>query len=157
MISVEPITDESYIKSVFLNPLIYSDMKDDSCPDDPSMLAESNIMSIQGFFLKALVDGIPSGVFWLIWKGKNVEAHTALLDNCRGRRAIDATRKALKWVFDNTEAEAVTSYAWSDSPAVAWFCRAVGMKKNETKNWPNTRNGKPVSITYYSVNRGEQI
>lgn len=156
-ITVEPATDEQYIKSVFLNPTIYKKMSDDSCPSNPSDLAGVNIMAIPGFFLRALVDGAPAGVWWLIWKGDTVEAHTALTDACRGRAAIDATKKAIRWVFDNTNAKAITSYAWSDSPAVAWFCRAVGMSKIETKSWPSTRDGQPVSITYYSVNRGGQI
>lgn len=157
-ITVEPTTDEQYIKSVFLNPAIYRQMSDDSCPSDPSSLQATNIMAIPGFFLRALVDGVPAGVWWLIWKdGDKVEAHTALTDICRGRAAIDATRKAIQWVFDNTEASAITSYAWSDSPAVAWFCRAVGMGRRDTKPWPNTRSGKPVDITYYSVNRGGLI
>jgi hypothetical protein len=157
-ITVEPTTDEQYIKSVFLNPTIYSQMSDDSCPSQPSDLAGANIMAIPGFFLRAMIDGVPAGVWWLIWKeGDRVEAHTALTDICRGRAAIEATKKAIQWVFENTDAEAITSYAWSDAPAVAWFCRAVGMSKSETKPWPNTRKSKPVEITYYSVNRGGQI
>lgn len=155
-ITVEPTTDVPYIKSVFLNPTIYDQMRDDSCPADPASLHDTDILSIPGFFLRALVDGVPCGVWWLIWKGDRVEAHTALTDKCRGRDAITATKQAIAWVFGHTEAEAITSYAWSDSPAVAWFCRAVGMSKNETKAWPSTRSGKPVSITYYAVNRGGQ-
>lgn len=155
-ITVEPTTDEQYIKSVFLNPAIYDQMRDDSCPSDSSSLRDTNIMDIPGFFLRAMLDGIPCGVWWLIWKDDKVEAHTALTDKCRGRLAIEATKQAIEWVFSHTEAQAITSYAWSDSPAVAWFCRAVGMSKDNTKAWPNTRSGKPVSVSYYSVKRGEQ-
>lgn len=154
MISVEPTTDEQYIKSVFLNPTIYAQMKDDASPSDPAVLAGADIKSIPGFFLRALIDGVPAGVWWLIWKGDAVEAHTALLPECRGARAIKATKMAIQWVFDNTNASAITSYAWSDSPAVAWFCRAVGMTKTETKPWPATRNGVPVDISYYAIQRG---
>lgn len=157
-ITVEPTTDEQYIKSVLLDPTIYQHMSDDSCPAEPADLAGANIMAVPGFFLRALVDGVPAGVWWLTWKdGGKVEAHTALTDICRGRAAIDATKKAIQWVFSNTEAKAITSFAWSDAPAVAWFCRAVGMKKNQTQDWPNTRQGKTVKIHYYSVKKGEQI
>ncbi len=153
MITVEQTTDEAYIKSVFLNPSIYAQMKDDSCPADPVMLAGAKIMDIPGFFIKALVDGAPAGVWWLIWKGDKVEAHTALLENCRGRTAIDATKAAIRWVFEHTEATAIRSYAWSDSPAVKWFCRAVGMATQETAPWPSTREGKAVDITYYEISK----
>lgn len=156
MITVEPTTDEAYIKSVFLNPTIYASMKDDSSPVDPQSLADRDIMGIPGFFLKAIVDGIPAGAWWLIWKGDQVEAHTALMDNCRGARAIRATRMAIRWVFENTRAAAITSYAWSDSPAVAWFCRAVGLIELERAPWPNTRNGHVVHIRWFTLKRNAQ-
>lgn len=154
MITVEQTTDEAYIKSVFLNPTIYAQMKDDSCPSDPVMLAGVDIKSIPGFFLKAMVDGVPSGVWWLIWKGDKVEAHTALLENCRGRAAIEATKLAIKWVFEHTQASAIRSYAWSDSPAIKWFCRSVGMKLDVVEPWPATRNGKTVDISYFEILKG---
>lgn len=152
-ITVEPTTNEPFIKSVFLNPTIYAEMKDDSCPSEPTMLSGVDIRAIPGFFLRVLVDGIAGGVFWFIWKGDSVEVHTALLENCRGSRAIRAARLARDWVFGNTSAKAVTSYAWSDAPAVAWFCRAMGMKRTRTEPWPATRGGKAVEMGYYTLNR----
>jgi hypothetical protein len=157
MITVEPTTDETYIKSVFLNPKIYAEMKDDASPLDPDSLADRDIMAIPGFFLRALVDGEPAGVWWLIWKGDVVEAHTALLDNCRGARAVKATRVAIRWVFENTGARAIASYAWSDAPAVSWFCRAVGMSPGERAPWPATRNGRAVDIQWFNINREEAL
>ncbi len=130
-ITIEKTTDEAYIKSVFLNPTIYSEMKDDSCPDNPEAVGAAFIRTIPGFFLKVIVGGVPAGAFWLIWKGETVEAHTALLQNCRGRCAINATKAAIRWVFENTGAKAITSYAWSDSPLASWLCRAVGMTRRD--------------------------
>jgi hypothetical protein len=155
MISIEPTTDEAYIKSVFLHPSIYASMKDDSSPADPAALMDRDIMGIPGFFLRVLKDGVACGCFWLIRKTGGVEAHTALLENCRGRDAITATKAAIRWVFDNTDAAFIRSYAWSDSPAVAWFCRAVGLKVAERAPWHSTRNGKPVEIQWFNLNREE--
>lgn len=154
-ITVEQTTDESYIKSVLLSPSIYAQMKDDSCPVEPAVLGGHDIKSIPGFFLRADVDGVPAGLWWLIWVGDTVEAHTALLENCRGRTAIRATKAAIEWVFTHTGAKAITSYAWSDSPAVAWFCRAVGMSADRTEPWPATRGGNAVTITHFSIQRQE--
>lgn len=154
-ITVEKTTDESYIKSVLLNPSIYQQMKDDSCPAEPEVLGGLDVKAVPGFFLKAAVDGAGAGLWWLIWKGDSVEAHTALLDNCRGRSAIRATKMAIRWVFENTGAKAITSYAWSDSPAVSWFCRAVGMHETGIEGWPATRNGSSVNITHFIINRQE--
>ena len=152
-ITVEPTTDEGYIKSVFLNPAIYLPMTDDSCPKEPGSLMDAPIMEVPGFFMKALVGGVPAGVWWFIWKGNKVEAHTALAENCRGRRAIIATKKVIEWVFGNTPAEAITSYAFSDSPAVGWFCRAVGLRATSTEVWPTTRNGNSVDVTHYEIQK----
>lgn len=155
MITVEETKNEEYIKSVFLNQSIYQSMSDDSCPSMASDLTDSvaKAMAIPGFFLRGRIDGRDIGSWWLMWKGDKVEAHTALLPECRGRSAIDATKTAIKWVFENTTASAITSYAWSDSPAVAWFCRAVGMKFTRREKWPNTRRGRPVEISYYEIGR----
>lgn len=155
VITVEQTTDESYIKSVLLNPSIYAQMKDDSCPYEPTVLCGLDIRAIPGFFLKAIVEEEPAGIWWLIWKGDKVEAHTALLENCRGRDAIRATKTAIEWVWNHTKASAITSYAWSDCPAVAWFCRAVGMHETESAPWPATRKGLPVTITHFLINRPE--
>lgn len=153
VITIERTTDEPYIKSVFLDPTIYASMKDDSCPESPMILAAVDIKAIPGFFLRVLVDSVPCGCFWLIWRGSSLEGHTALLSRARGRIAVDATLAAIRWVFGNTDADKITSYAWSDSPAVAWFCRAVGMSPTRTERWPNTRDGKPVGITYFEIGR----
>ncbi len=129
-------------------------MKDDSCPESPEMLGGADIKAIPGFFLRVLADGVPSGCWWLIWAGDKVEAHTAL--DLRGRDAVRATKAAIQWVWDNTGAAAIGSYAWSDSPAVSWFCRAVGMKAGETAKWPATRDGAAVDITYFNINRPKE-
>jgi hypothetical protein len=153
MIEVVPTTDTEYIRSVFLNPEIYDAMRDDSCAASPDDFAWKDPRTIPSICLKVLVDGIAAGCYWLIWRERSLEAHTALLPNCRGRAAIEATRKALAWVFGNTSAFAVTSYAWSDSPLARWLCRKVGMTESLTARWPATRRGKEVNITYYELTR----
>lgn len=156
-ITVEPTADEQYIKSVFLNPIIYDQMRDDSCPILGEDLATARIMDVPGFFLRVLMGGLSVGCFWLIKKGSGYEAHTALLPPCRGRSAVVAARKAIQWVFEHTGASEITSYAWSDSPAVRWFCRAAGLSERDTRPWPNTRGGNPVDITYYGISREEVV
>lgn len=155
MIQVEPTIDAQYIESVFTNPLIYSATKDDVAPKTAEGLGDfmPKVMAVPGFFLKVIKDGVPAGMFWLIWKDKAVEAHTMLLENCRGSSAIRATKAAIRWVFDNTPAEAINSYAFSDTPEVNWFCRAVGLKPISVSDYPNTRNGQRVLIHNYSIAR----
>lgn len=141
-----------YVREVMHDPEIYAGMTDDSCPASDK-LDDASIESIDGFFLRVLKDGVSAGWYWLIWKGDGVEAHTALLPNCRGKSAVVATRMAIRWVFENTVARVITSYAWSDSPAVRFICRAVGMAEGRTEPWHATRRGLPVRITYFSIPR----
>ncbi len=150
-ISIEPTTDVLYIKSILMNQDIYSATKDDSLPATPAFIDDIDVLSIPGFFLKVMADGVQAGLFWLIWKGSGVEAHTGLLPNCRGRNAIKATKMAIDWVFSNTKATFINSHAWSDSPAVKWFCLAVGMSHDRTEKYKSTRNGLPVLISHYTI------
>lgn len=150
-IRIEPTEDLDYAVSVFSNPAILDGMADDSCKEIPIEGYYAAFKTIPGYFLKVVCNGAESGLFWLIRQGKGVEAHTALMPNCRGRDAMWATKAAIKWVFENDKAEFIRSYTWSDSPQVRWLCRAVGMTEGETNAWPNTRKGKPVDITYFTI------
>lgn len=156
MLTIEPTTDSSYIQSVFTNLTIYSAMKDDACPACPDF-AFPALATLGGVFLKVMKDGADAGVFWFRPSGKNMEAHTALLQNCRGRDAIQAARMAVEWIFRNTDTSRITSYAWSDAPAVSWFCRKVGLTHTHVEPWRNTRNGQPVNMAYFQINREDVI
>lgn len=156
MITVEPTTDANFIKSVFYEPAIFSEMTDDSFPT-PEGMREFDVLSLPAYFLRVLKDGVACGCFMLMRKDGGIEAHTALLPTCRGRDAITATKAAMKWVWENTDAGFIRSYAWSDSPAVAWFCRAVGLRPAERAPWPATRHGRPVEIQWFNLNREEAL
>lgn len=154
-IEVEPTKDKQLIASVFLNPTIYAAMSDDSCPKDGHVLLGA-IMAIEGIFLKVTRGTELCGVFWFRGAPPSLEVHTALLPSCRGSDAIMAARKAAEWVFGQTDATEITSYAWSDLPAVRWFCRALGMTQTKTEAWKETRNGQRVDITHFSLKKGEE-
>lgn len=156
-IAVDITYDMTYVCSVLFQPEILAALKDDACDMPIDQMRNTVLHGLPGFFLKAQVDGEDAGLWWLVWRGNSVEAHTALLPNCRGACAIEATKQAIRWVFLHTEAQAIVSYSWGDSPAVKWFCRKVGMHQQETLPWHTTRNGEPVSITYFSINREEII
>lgn len=151
VVTVEPTQDLEYVESVFLSPAIYRQMSDDSCPPAESLAGAFGLLG--GMFMKCLVNGVPCGAFWLRDKGDDMEVHTALLENCRGRNAIRAAKSLTDWVFGNTDHQRIVSYSWSDSPAVAWFCRACGMTPTTTENWPSTRNGMPVEVTHFQITK----
>lgn len=152
-VTVEPTTDETYIKSVFLNPEIYATIRDDSCPTDPALLNGLDFKAIPGIFLKVLVGGKPEGLFWFTWSGAGVDSHLGMTENCRGNRAVKAARAAVKWIFGNTQAAFLAAHVWSDSPAVEWICRKAGLKKIGVSAYPNKRNGRAVDMIEYSIKR----
>ncbi len=65
MISLKLTTDKEYIKSIFLNPDITNQMRDDASRDltgDEFMLG---YQILGGFCLKVIKDGADAGLFWL--------------------------------------------------------------------------------------------
>jgi len=152
-ISIEQTLDEEYIHSMLTDPAIFESMRDDSCPKSPQEVLFPPLALMGGYFLKVINAGKECGLFWFRPVEGGLEAHTALLPSCRGRSAIMAGKMAVKWVFDNTGFSRITSYSWSDSPAIDWFCRQVGLTPFDTKPWPNTRNGNPVDVTYFQIQR----
>ena len=153
MIYIKLTTDKVYIESIFMNPDITNQMRDDASKDLTGEHIMLGLEKLGGFFLKVIKDGTDAGLFWLRPLHDGFEAHTALLPSCRGKDAVKATRMAIAWVFEHTEIPYISSYAFSDSPSVSWFCRAVGMEPVKTEPWSSTRNGKPVDITYFKINR----
>lgn len=154
MTTVEQTFDKEYIKNVLLTPSILKEMSDDSVPQNIGDVMMLGLDIIGGHFLKVTQDGEDAGAFWLVPTPNGLEAHTALLPNCRGKSAVSAGRQCIEWCFKNTDAQEITSYAFSDSPAVHWFCRILGLKAFLTEPWRHTRNGQQVNITRYRIQRG---
>ncbi len=156
MITVEPTTDTDYMQEVISNPKVYQDTKDDSLPPSPAFVDFQGLMEAGVVFLKAIRDGISAGIFMFVPKGRGVyEAHTILLPNCRGSAAIKAARAAVSWMFGRTICREVRSYSFSDTPAVQWFAKAVGLHEISRQPHPSTRGGKPVEMIYYATTIGQ--
>jgi hypothetical protein len=156
MITIDRSYDVSLIDSIIRNPSIYASMSDDSCPKDSSDVTIAGLIDTC-IFPVVRMDGAVAGCFMLEPHNNVFVAHTALLPICRGKDAIRAGKELLKWVFSNTECRELTSYAFSDSPHVDWFARAVGLHVTGTDDYPNTRNGKKVSITKFSILKDQFI
>lgn len=156
MISIEPTTDTSYMQAVISDPRVYNDTKDDSLPVVPAIVDFDSLLEAGVVFLKALRDGIEAGLFMFVPKGQGVyEAHTILLPNCRGAAAIKAARAAVNWMFSRTICREVRSYAFSDTPAVQWFAKAVGLHEISRQPHSATRSGQPVEMIYYAATIGQ--
>lgn len=156
MISVEPTTDTQYMASVISDPKVYQETKDDSLAPESPAVDFGALMQAGVVFLKAVRDGVNAGIFMFVPKERGIyEAHTILLPNCRGAAAIKAARAAVDWMFSHTLCREVRSYAFSDSPAVQWFAKAVGLHEISRQPHPATRNGNPVEMIYYASTIGQ--
>jgi hypothetical protein len=152
MISVERTYDVALLDSIIRNPSIYAGMCDDKCPKSAALVSVGAMVDAFVFIL-VRNDNDPCGCFIYEPHGRTFAVHTALLPTCRGRNAINAAILSLDWVFNRTECEKVTSYAFSDSPQVAWFARVVGLEDVGQEDYPNTRDGKPVTITKFEITK----
>jgi len=154
MLTVERTFDVALIDSIIRSPSIYADMCDDKCPKCPESVSVCAMIDAL-IFLAVRMDSVPVGCFIFEPHETKFAVHTALLPSCRGRRAIEAGHKALDWVFNNTECKEVSSYAFSDSPHVAWFARMVGLNAIGVESYPNPRAGKPVTITKFLISKDQ--
>lgn len=157
MIKVQRTFDAHLIDAMIRLPYIWSEITDDSCPKDPGVLdipfiarecINLSVVHENEFGLQ------PLGVFVLIPKDPTtLEAHTMLSESCRGARAVEAGRKAIQWIWENTPYTTISSFTWSDRPQVAWYMRVLGFKKDKVEDWPNTRSGKQIQIYRYSISK----
>lgn len=153
MITVEKSKDVPLLNSILRDPEAFAGMIDDSCSLDPSEVDAAKIVD-NATFLVASEDGDPLGCFMFVPKEEErMEAHTVLLDNCRGSRALDAAKKAIKWIFSKTGCQEIVSYAWSDAPQLLWFARKLGFIRTGQKPYQATRHGKKVSVVNLSLTR----
>ena len=152
---VYPTKDITVIKGIFGLPYIYSACRDDSCPEDPSGFDFRAAMNSWIFLeVRRYPNSLPVGVFMFTPVDEHtVEAHTLMTKFCRGSDAIDAGRKATKWIFENTKATKIVSYSFSDSPQVYWFARKLGLTKTSEEPWEATRNGKKVTVNRLAIEK----
>lgn len=160
MITVEQTTDIAYLDQVMHDPRISAAMTDDNYPDPTKFSIAPAMEKYPSLFLKVLVDGTPAGWFWFRDDPSSpftLEVHTALLPNCRGRAALQAGQNAMDWVFGHTPCQLLTTFAWTDDPAPAWFADHMGFDRVGQEPYPCTRRGKPVDIIHFSFPRNRWV
>jgi len=72
---------------------------------------------------------------WILHKYLNgLEFHVEMNTRCRGKEAIKQGRKALKWVFDNTDISVIYANVSKVQKHVCYYARQLGMKFIYEKN-----------------------
>lgn len=157
-ITVDQNRDLEWFNTLLNHAEIYPTMKDDRSPA-PGALSVAPLMSnYENLFLKVHADDKPVGGFILVYKGLGIyEVHTMLLPEGRGAPGIRAGRLGEEWMFRNTNALELTSYAWDTSPQTVMFAKLCGFKQAGRRPWPATVGGKTVFADYLSITLREWV
>ena len=122
MITVEPTTDRGYILSVLTEPEMYAAVSDERCPS-AGVMAEA-LVGPSVHHLKVTVDSEPAGLFSYVDYPGGEEFHASLTEKCRGRKAVEAGLKAVKFV--KALGRPVTAAAKKDLRHAHWYARQIG-------------------------------
>jgi len=119
--------DVDLVREILTEPSIYSAFTDDLSVPVDEFDPSPALSSEKVFFLVPYVDGKPSGVgiFHPI-NGVTYGCHFNILPEYRGSTAINSAKKAIEWMFSNTECLKLTAYAPLTAPWVADFLDRIG-------------------------------
>ena len=153
-IEVTPHFDAAELQGVLELQEIWNPTCHDECPGRaPVGLAEMIFSIPDSVSLRVTIDEKLGGYFLVIPLRGVYEAHTMLLDNCRGQNAIRAGRAAVKWFFEHRDAALVRSYAREDHPEVSFFARACGFTAIGFEPKDVLVHGKPVRTEILELRR----
>lgn len=140
--------DVAYFNRMTNDPDISPFIRDDATPGE---LDFSQVDMSTADFLKVLVDGREAGFAILINVDGDLELHSGLLPEFRGRTAVVVGRELVKWVFWHTKVRRLTTWAWDTAKNVLFVAKAIGFKESARVDWPNTVNGKPVKQVHLEI------
>lgn len=158
-VKIVPTRDFDALNALVQHPEVFPHIVDDSITDklDVSLFNQRDNM-----FLLAMFDGKPGGFLAYIYRGFGVyELHSGFLPQFRGIKAIRAGKKAIDWMFLNTSAEILSTWAWENAENVIFAAHKAGFKDQTTLEWHNTVRGQRVdrrilSLTIMEWAREEQ-
>lgn len=145
MLSIRPTHDLTLLRQLIADDSIRAALGDDSTasnvdlnefiPDGSKVYQVDDDESPVGVFVFRPVS---DGAF---------EMHTILGKTCRGKKAVEAGRKAVASMFDDGVSTLV-SYVFSDAPAALWFAHKIGFESVRREHYPHTRNGASVDVIH---------
>lgn len=121
-----PISDMDLVKETFTKPYIWPYITDDLCDIDtfePIAPSGTDLMYL-GVFAPEY------GGLFMIHRSNCVtyEIHTILEKNCRGKKAIQAAKNVIDWIFSNTECLRLITQIPEDNLLAERLAISAGMK-----------------------------
>jgi hypothetical protein len=141
-IEVQRCYDADFIDDVmnFLLPEISTDQT-------PATVSSGSVMDNPDFIFLSVGDR--EGFVMLV----RDEVHAAFMPSLRGRRAIQAGKAVLSWIWDNTSLPTLKAYVYSHRPDVRFFARIMGFHPTTVENDGSTVNGISVLKTNFLLPR----
>jgi RimJ/RimL family protein N-acetyltransferase len=122
---MESLATASQLVRLFEDDRVWQGITDDYCADMDRVEAATNMAR-----LSVCLTHDPEVVFVLFVRGPTIaDVHVIVGEEARGKRAVDAARKAMDEVFTHTTLEKITSMAPADNKGLRIFARACGFRK----------------------------
>lgn len=127
------LLDAKIVKDIMFNPEILDLMSDDHAENHLEVagpyFAINAAKTLLGMPMMYFLHPNKYTLFMLTMRTMTLfEVHTMILSEGRGRGAIEATREAAQWIFENTNCEKIVTYVPKFNRKARIFAKMVGMK-----------------------------
>ena len=141
-------SDAAYFNRMTNHPSISPFIRDDTTQGEIDF---TNVDMERCHCLKCLIAGKEAGFAILIDTGDGLELHSGLLPEFRGRVAIEAGKKLVRWAMSQTNCRKLTTWAWDNARHVLLVTKAIGFAEESRRDWPHTVNGKHVQQVLFTI------
>ncbi len=146
---IATLADKALVEGIVNHPEVLPLV---SCDDAPPFDATPYLKDPH---IALIVDG---GCFFGFWHGYGrVECHTAFLPAARGRKALREGRKAIDYMFTQTNCFELVTKVPQDNPAADWYAKAMGFRVLFERRDAWVKNGVTHPIRYYALDMDDWI
>lgn len=149
------IRDVLFVDSVLKEPEVW-----DRCADDGISLfpdrwtAYGRLANPDNYFLCPFKDETAAGlIMFYKWTSFCWEIHIAMLRQFRGKFTVEATKEALRWMFENTNCLKITARIPACNLPPTALARAVGMKQEGRSKDAWQKGGVLYDVLYFGTER----
>lgn len=149
---IEPTTDASLITSVVTHPSIWPHVSDDS------VRVDEYHPTIDGLIWLKVFDDNLLGIYMIQRHNFiNYEIHTCMLPSAWGKKAKQASKLVLDWIFSNTECMKLITHVPEDNPLALRYAKNAGLMVEGNNRKSIMKNGKLLDQTQLGITKEEYL
>ena len=146
---LKELNDLNLINEIILNPFVQDDIADDS-----SMGVSISEIPSHMRFIGVYDNNILCGLYMIVPQNcATVEVHTCLLPLLRGRKAIQAGRLIIQYMFDRYKK--IISWIPVDNKKAELYSKLLGFKIEGISRESYLKNGKLQDMKLVGITMGE--